>query len=186
MKHYYSPGQDWIGAMFSFMGVMVMGIFMIALSRGITGSSLEPEKGDLAYLPGVIAMPRLPEEARGDFLFVEYVRDMLRLGESLSSQDIRLMWKGWKRSKEEQELRDRIGEFVKKHERDPLSPEAIEESERIEAEAKAAGFSDREFDRLWTSEVRRRYEAPGYLTQVTPAQMELMERYLELARDLAK
>jgi hypothetical protein len=137
-------------------------------------------------LPGVIAMPMLPEEARKDFFFVEYIRDMLRLGERLSNDDVKFMWEGWKKSRGEESLRDEIREFVRKYERDPFSPEAIAESERIETEANAAGLSDREFERLWTAEVTRYYETPSYMPQVTPEQIEYLKGYWKLARDLAK
>ena len=144
----------------------------------------------LSSLPSVIAMPRLPEEARKDFFFVEYIRDMLKLGEPISDEEVGLMWEGWKRNREEEVLRDKIRKFVNKYRQNPFSREAIEESEQIEAEAKAIGLSDRAFQRLWVAEVKRYYEAPGYLPQVIPflpvEELETMEKYLELAKDLAK
>ena len=140
----------------------------------------------LSSLPGIIAMPRLPEEARKDFFFVEYIRDMLRLGGTISDEEARLMWEGWKKSREEEGLRDKIREFVSKYGQNPFSREAIEESEQMEAKAKVIGLSDREFQRLWTAEVAGYYEVPGYLPQVIPEQMKLMEKYLELAKGLAK
>jgi hypothetical protein len=43
-------------------------------------------------------MPRLPEEARKDFFFVEYIRDLTKLGGSpISDEEARLLWEGWKR-----------------------------------------------------------------------------------------
>ena len=52
----------------------------------------------LSSLPGVIIMPRLPEEARRDFFFVEYIRDLTKLGGSpISDEEARLLWEGWKR-----------------------------------------------------------------------------------------
>jgi hypothetical protein len=182
----YQNNHNWIGAMLSFMGVMVMGIFMVAVSKSITKSLFEPEEKEFAYLPGVIAMPRIPKKATRDFFFMEYVRDMVRLGERLSDEDVKFMWEGWKKSREEDSLRQEVREFCEKYKRDPLSDKAIREFDQIEARAKATGLSDREFERLWTAEVERYYEAPGYLPQVIPEQIELMERYLELARDLAK
>jgi len=143
-----------------------------------------------SFLPGVIAMPRLPEEARKDFFFVEYIRDMLRLGESISDEDAKWLWGGWKKSREEDSLRQEVREYCKKYKRDPLSEGALREFEQMEARAKAAGLSDREFERLWTAEVERYFKTPGYLPQLIPAlpveELETMEKYLELARGLAK
>jgi uncharacterized membrane protein (UPF0127 family) len=44
---------------------------------------------------GVI--PHLPEEARGDFLFLEFIRDLVRLGEVISDEEAREMWEPWQR-----------------------------------------------------------------------------------------
>lgn len=41
---------------------------------------------------GVI--PKLPEEAHGDFLFFEYVRDMAKY-KALSEEDVQRMWEAW-------------------------------------------------------------------------------------------
>ncbi|MEA3442097.1 MAG: hypothetical protein U9R04_01200 [Chloroflexota bacterium] len=143
-------------------------------------------EASLSFFPGVIAMPKLPEEARKDFFFVEYIRDMLRLGEPISDEDAKWLWEGWKKSREEDSLRQEVREYCKKYKRNPLSDEAIREFDQIEVRAKAAGLSDREFERLWTAEVERYFKTPGYLPQLIPEQMELMEKYLELARGLAK
>lgn len=41
-------------------------------------------------------MPKLPEEARGDFLFYEYIRDLVKLGQVLSEQDVQELWEGYR------------------------------------------------------------------------------------------
>jgi len=64
----------------------------VAYELGILGKEAAPE-----WLPGVVVMPRLPEEAKGDAMFVEYVRDLVRLGEKVTDEEARLMWEAWKR-----------------------------------------------------------------------------------------
>lgn len=56
----------------------------------------------LGYLPairrtGVAIMPKLPEEARGDFLFFEYIRDLVRLGETITDEEARRIWEAWEK-----------------------------------------------------------------------------------------
>ena len=56
----------------------------------------------LGYLPairrtGVAVMPKLPEQARGDFLFFEYIRDLVRLGETITDEEVRRMWEAWEK-----------------------------------------------------------------------------------------
>jgi uncharacterized membrane protein (UPF0127 family) len=56
----------------------------------------------LGYLPairrtGVAVMPKLPEQARGDFLFFEYIRDLVRLGETITDEEARRMWEAWEK-----------------------------------------------------------------------------------------
>jgi len=48
--------------------------------------------------PGVAIMPKLPPEARGDFLFYEYIRDLVKLGEEISDEEAKRMWEAWKES----------------------------------------------------------------------------------------
>lgn len=43
---------------------------------------------------GVI--PRLPEEAKGDFMFFEFIRDLSKYG-ALSEEDVWRLWRGYKR-----------------------------------------------------------------------------------------
>ena len=52
--------------------------------------------GRITYAPRKGVIPRLPEEAKGDFLFFDYVRDMAKY-EALSGKDVQRMWEGWKR-----------------------------------------------------------------------------------------
>ncbi len=42
-------------------------------------------------------MPKLPPEARGDFLFFEYIHDLVKLGEVISDEDARQMWEASQR-----------------------------------------------------------------------------------------
>lgn len=51
------------------------------------GSTYPPRKG---------IIPKLPEEARGDFLFYEYIRDLAKY-EALSEEDAQRLWEGYKR-----------------------------------------------------------------------------------------
>jgi uncharacterized membrane protein (UPF0127 family) len=48
-------------------------------------------------LPAVRVMPKLPPEAYKDFLFCEYIRDLVRLGETITAEEARLMWEAWKK-----------------------------------------------------------------------------------------
>jgi uncharacterized membrane protein (UPF0127 family) len=64
----------------------------VAYELGILRKEAAPE-----WLPGVIVMPKLPEEAKGDVMFVEYIRDLVRLGERVTDEEARLMWEAWKR-----------------------------------------------------------------------------------------
>jgi hypothetical protein len=57
------------------------------------GAELLPE----ARYRGLAVMPNLPDEAYKDILFVEYVRDLVRLGEVISEEEAKRMWQGWKR-----------------------------------------------------------------------------------------
>ncbi len=50
-----------------------------------------------AVRKGLQVMPRLPEETRGDYLFVEYVRDLVRFGEKISDEEARRLWESWKK-----------------------------------------------------------------------------------------
>jgi len=59
----------------------------VGYELGIIGKGGVPE-----WLPGVLVMPRLPEEAKGDVMFVEYIRDLVRLGEKVTDEEARLMW----------------------------------------------------------------------------------------------
>jgi hypothetical protein len=49
------------------------------------------------WLPGVVVMPKIPEEARKDVLFIQYVHDLVRLGERITDEEVRLMWEAWKK-----------------------------------------------------------------------------------------
>jgi len=64
----------------------------VAHELGILRKEAAPE-----WLPGVVVMPRLPEKAKGDVMFVEYIHDLVRLGEKVTDEEARLMWEAWKR-----------------------------------------------------------------------------------------
>jgi hypothetical protein len=53
-------------------------------------------------LPSVQVMPKLPPEAREDLLFIEYIRDLVRLGERITDEEARLMWEAWKKKQPQQ------------------------------------------------------------------------------------
>jgi len=60
-------------------------------------------------------MPKLPKEAYEDFLFWEYIRDLVNLGEVISDEEAARMWRRWKiRREEEEEERKALarGEWV--------------------------------------------------------------------------
>jgi len=63
----------------------------------------EPTRQELlpeARYRGLAVMPRLPPEAKGDPLFVEYIRDLVRLGEAISDEEARRMWWVWQKRRE--------------------------------------------------------------------------------------
>jgi uncharacterized membrane protein (UPF0127 family) len=64
----------------------------VAYELGILKKEAAPE-----WLPGVVVMPRIPEEARKDLLFVEYIRDLVRLGEKVTDEEAKLMWEAWEK-----------------------------------------------------------------------------------------
>jgi uncharacterized membrane protein (UPF0127 family) len=64
----------------------------VAYELGILKKEAAPE-----WLPGVVVMPRIPEEARKDVLFVEYIRDLVRLGQRVSDEEVKVMWKAWQK-----------------------------------------------------------------------------------------
>jgi uncharacterized membrane protein (UPF0127 family) len=66
------------------------------MGRNVVGRE-RPLESLPALMPGVAVMPRLPEEARKDPLFVEYIRDLVRLGEKVTDEETRRMWEAWKR-----------------------------------------------------------------------------------------
>ena len=47
-------------------------------------------------LPAISVMPKLPKEA-DDPLFIEYIRDLVRLGERITDEEAKLMWEAWKK-----------------------------------------------------------------------------------------
>jgi hypothetical protein len=48
-------------------------------------------------LPGVRVMPKLPPEAYKDIMFCEYIRDLVRLGETITDEEARRMWEARKK-----------------------------------------------------------------------------------------
>ena len=70
------------------------------LWEGAERQELLPE----ARYRGLAVMPRLPPEAREDPLFVEYIRDLVRLGEEISDEEAGRMWQAWQK-KEEKSIR---------------------------------------------------------------------------------
>lgn len=55
---------------------------------------VKPPRGS-TYPPRKGVIPKLPEEARGDFLFFEYIRDLAKF-EALSEEDAQRLWEGYK------------------------------------------------------------------------------------------
>jgi len=64
----------------------------VAMVLSILNEKLTPES-----FPSVAVMPKLPEEAKGDILFFEYIRDMVRLGERVTDKEAEIMWEAWKK-----------------------------------------------------------------------------------------
>jgi uncharacterized membrane protein (UPF0127 family) len=64
----------------------------VAHELGIMKKEAAPE-----WLPDVVMMPKLPEEARKDILFVEYIHDLVKLGERVSDEEAKRMWEVWKK-----------------------------------------------------------------------------------------
>jgi len=84
--------------------------FKDAKGNKIRAYDLEELKGKLSLIseehhspsPGVIVLPKLPEEARGDFLFYEYIRDLSKLRkEPITEEEARRLWEGWSEKKTE-------------------------------------------------------------------------------------
>jgi len=76
--------------------------FKDAKGNKIRAFDLEELKGKLGVLhpehhsPTVI-MPRLPQEAYRDILFMEYIRDFAKLSrEPIADEEARLMWEAWR------------------------------------------------------------------------------------------
>jgi hypothetical protein len=76
--------------------------FKDARGNEIIARDLEELKGKLGVLhpehhsPTVI-MPRLPQEAYRDILFMEYIRDFAKLSrEPIADEEVRLMWEAWR------------------------------------------------------------------------------------------
>lgn len=76
---------------------VLAGIGMICYFVAGMLKAFATEKGGHQPTPGIIVMPKLPEEARGDILFVEYIRDLVKLGETVTDEEAKLMWEAWKR-----------------------------------------------------------------------------------------
>jgi len=74
------------------MGVSKSIPLYVAYELGILKKEAAPE-----WLPGVVVMPKIPEEARKDALFVEYIHDMVRLGEKVTDEEARVMWQAWQK-----------------------------------------------------------------------------------------
>lgn len=64
----------------------------VALELGILKLEAVPER-----LPGVLIMPRIPREAKKDPLFVQYIRDLVRLGERITDEEVKIMWEAWQK-----------------------------------------------------------------------------------------
>jgi hypothetical protein len=64
------------------------------MGRNVVGRE-RPLQSLPALMPGVAVIPRLPEEARKDPLFVEYIRDLVRLGERITDEEAGHMWEAW-------------------------------------------------------------------------------------------
>jgi hypothetical protein len=79
---------------------VLAGIGMICYFVSGMLKAFTTKEGEHQPSPGIIVMPKLPEEARGDILFVEYIRDLVKLGETVTDEEARLMWEAWKRQRE--------------------------------------------------------------------------------------
>jgi len=64
----------------------------VAHELGIMKKEAAPE-----WLPGVVVMPKIPDEARKDVLFVQYIHDLVRLGERITDEEVKVMWEAWKK-----------------------------------------------------------------------------------------
>ncbi len=64
----------------------------VAHELGIMKKEAAPE-----WLPGVVVMPKIPDEAKKDVLFVQYIHDLVRLGERVTDEEAKLMWEAWKK-----------------------------------------------------------------------------------------
>ena len=112
IQGYAQPSQLDVSSLMNYMVIMVFVVMMFKM----VDKALEPERPKMLYpgkipsgykpvhhssasaSPGVVVMPRLPEEARGDILFVEYIRDLVKLGETITDEEAKLMWEAWKLS----------------------------------------------------------------------------------------
>jgi len=67
--------------------------------------ALETKMSSQQLLPRVGVMPKLPPEARGDIVFFEYIRDLVRLGEDISDEEARRIWEAWERARKQETKR---------------------------------------------------------------------------------
>ncbi len=92
----YQVQAQWVSQAITALAAIGMICYLVAgMLKAFT-----TEEGGHQPSPGIVVMPRLPEEARGDILFVEYVRDLVKLGETVTDEEARLMWEAWKRQRE--------------------------------------------------------------------------------------
>ncbi len=92
----YQVQAMWVSQAISVLAGIGMVCYLVAgMLKAFT-----TKEGEHQPSPGVIVMPRLPEEARGDILFFEYIRDLVKLGETVTDEEAKLMWEAWKRHSE--------------------------------------------------------------------------------------
>jgi len=109
------PAQsaDWMAPVVTLASVLMVGVFMTKMSKTMADAMLaKPKEKPLIYgprgelllpqtgagsLPSVRVMPKLPPEAYKDIMFLEYIHDLVRLGEEVTDGEARLMWEAWKK-----------------------------------------------------------------------------------------
>lgn len=62
-------------------------ILDVRITETVSRAEYPPRKG---------VLPRLPEEAKGDILFYEYIRDLSKY-EALSDEDAQRLWEGYRK-----------------------------------------------------------------------------------------
>jgi uncharacterized membrane protein (UPF0127 family) len=98
IQGYAQPTQLDISSLMNFMLIMVAVVMIFKMvGRALEEPKERPQLSAATVGRGIAIMPKLPPEAYKDFLFCEYIRDMVRLGETITDEEARRMWEAWEK-----------------------------------------------------------------------------------------